>query len=95
MATAWTYHDWRSESGTTAQRARLVLHIEEVTQVLAGYQRQSAAGQNADRFQQLDAYLKRLEAKLDEYDAALGLGLQADRGTHLVQGVPRYDYNGS
>ena len=77
MAITWTYGGWRREVGATAQRAMLVLHIEEVEQRLAGFSGQGAMQNRAERYQ-LDEYLKGLESKLADYDRNLGLDLAAD-----------------
>lgn len=87
MATSWSYNGWRRESGSTAQRAMLILHIEEVEQYLAAFKSQGAADQSAGRYD-LEAYLKRLEEHLAKYDEALDLDLLADADP-LVMAKPR------
>ena len=88
-APSWTQGGWRRQSGSTAQRTMLILHIEEVEAYLAGYQSQSAQSNSGERFA-LTEYLKRLEAKLAEYDDALGLTLTSD-DEQFVKTRPRID----
>ena len=77
MATTWTHNGWRRETGTAAQRTKLILHIEEVEQRFASFRAQGTDAQNAQRFE-LDAYLARLEKKLTELEKALSLDVGAD-----------------
>ena len=88
-AGSWTYSGWRRESGSTAQRAMLVLHIEEVETKLADFQHMGAQSQKGSRFE-LTEYLKKLEKKLAEYDAALGLSLDAD-DKFFIRAIPEAD----
>ena len=88
-APSWTYGGWRRESGSTAQRTMLILHAEEVEAYIAGYQSQTAHSNAGERFG-LDAYLKKLETKLAEYDAALGLTLESNQPS-FVGMRPRID----
>jgi len=87
MATTWSHNGWRREDGYAAQRAKLILHIEEVENRLADWQTQSAQGQSGARFQ-LEQYLSKLESKLRELDAALGLTPENADHASFVQVTP-------
>ena len=86
---AWTYGGWRRETGSTAQRTMLILHIEEVESLISSYKSQGAMGQQAARFE-LDSYLVRLEKHLENYNDVLGLGLDANNQA-FVQAKPITD----
>lgn len=86
---AWTYGGWRRESGSTAQRTMLILHIEEVEALLSSYKSLGAMQQQASRFE-LESYLARLEKHLEDYNDALGLGLDANNQP-FVQAKPITD----
>lgn len=84
----WSYGGWRRESGSTAQRDMLILHIEEVEELLSGYQSQSAQDQTGERYG-LEKHLEMLEKKLAVYDDALGLTLKS-KEPQFVQMRPRH-----
>jgi hypothetical protein len=87
MANTWSYNDWRRQSGATAQRERLLLHIEEVEQRLADWQTQGAYEQRGSRYD-LEAYLNRLCATLERYDQALGLSIDEESEDSFIQAKP-------
>ena len=71
MATTWTYSGWRSESGATAQRAMLILHMQEVSDAIAAFASQGALSQRAERFNLVE-YLNTLQTQLDKLDIQTG-----------------------
>ena len=63
MAT-WTYSDWITQSTDALRLSRLRLHIQEVSDKLAGFTQQAAMGLSAQRpplQQYLDMLIKREE----------------------------------
>ncbi len=86
MATTWTHNGWRRESGATAQRTMLILHIEEVEQAIAAFQSQGAMSQRAQRFD-LIQYHDRLAKELEKLDRQTGT--TPGEAHVLIQGKPR------
>jgi hypothetical protein len=84
MAT-WTYGAWRRQSGSSAQRSMLLLHIEEVQDKLSGFSLQSSGASSAQRFPLID-YLKTLNSELDRLDSDLNSG-----DTTFIQGKPQLE----
>lgn len=64
---AWLYGGWRRESGLAAQRAMLILHIEEVEAMLSGFAEQESLGMRGQRHNQTE-YRQDLEKRLEELD---------------------------
>lgn len=87
MANTWTHGGWRRETGLAAQRAKLILHIEEVEARLADWAKQSSQGQSGDRYA-LEQYLNKLEARLKEYNAATGNTIVDDDHAEFVGVTP-------
>lgn len=80
---AWTYNGWRRESGLAAQRAMLILHLEEVESKLAGFFSFGHTGRQAERFD-LQSYRDRLEKQLSDLDDEIA----ADSETPFVRARP-------
>ena len=65
MAFTFTYNGWRRESGLAAQRSMLILHIEEIENLIAGYETQKSLDQMGQKnLAALQEMLKRREENL-------------------------------
>jgi len=72
---AWVYSDYISETTPATKRAKLVLHIQEASDVLANFQSRSTAdGWNYSRFD-LQIYIDTLKAELAAHDDSYGSGI--------------------
>ncbi len=70
----WTYSDWVTLTDAAAQRTRLALHIQEVTDAITA----DVASDGKSRSSQgLVQMLARLEARLAALDEKLGYGAAA------------------
>jgi len=74
MAT-WTYSDWDEQTTNALRLARLLLHIHEVSDYLAGFQSQGAANLSGSRFASINDYLRDLRKERDALRDATGEGL--------------------
>ncbi|HOR28490.1 MAG TPA: hypothetical protein PLG73_10760 [Candidatus Sumerlaeota bacterium] len=74
MAFSWTYGDWRLETDLEARRIKLIQHIQEIENLIGGYETQKALDQTAARnLAALQEMLKRREEDLGALEDALGL----------------------
>lgn len=70
-----------------ARLTRLRLHIQEVSDRLADWQSQSAAGMSGARFS-LEKYLETLKAEMTDLEAALGESPSGTARTFLTRARP-------
>lgn len=73
---AWTYSDWRSQSGAAAQRARLILHMQEVDEAITAAVSDQGKSRDATN---LEALAARLQTQLDRLDRQLGTSPESAR----------------
>jgi hypothetical protein len=73
---AWTYSDWRSQSGASAQRARLILHMQEIDNAITAAI--GDQGKNRDPTN-LNMLAERLQKQLDRLDKQLGTAPESAR----------------
>lgn len=74
MAT-WTYSDWVTQTDPATKRARLALHIQEVTDALANPQSVNSSSHGTQKFD-LQTYLNTLMQREAAYSGAVaGVGL--------------------
>lgn len=81
----WQFSDWITLTGAAAQRAQLVLHIQEITDRISQNQETDLGEVSGKRFN-VDTYLERLERKLERFDKVLGTGIQGSL-VHFSRGV--------
>ena len=88
MATSWTYADWDQQATDALKLSRLKLHLAEVRNAIAAFERQGAYEQSGQRFNLIE-YLKLLNADKQSLEEALGESPAAE--SSFVEMVPRYD----
>ncbi len=84
----WTHNNWRSETDLAQRRAKLIQHIEEVEDVLAGYSFLGGLGGQQGRRFEVEMYLRRLETSLDIVEQQLGVGKYAKEWNHFARVRP-------
>ena len=68
----WKYSDWESQPTAAAQRARLVLHVQEVADQQQSYMTLRGLHTESEKFQ-IQQYYASIREKLNEFNDALGL----------------------
>ena len=84
MAVTWTFSDWITLADAASQRARLVLHVQEVTDRVAEFMEQDLGELSGKRFP-VEKYLEGLMKELRKFDTALGLGIESAK-TYFTRG---------